>query len=549
MDDKRLNILLIEDDEEDAIIIQEMLSEISSPRPAVRWVAAYEEGLPTLLSESFDACLLDYRLGARSGLELLKEAIKAECDTPIIFLTGHGDHEVDVKAMKAGASDYLVKGQISPDLLERSIRFGIVRKRTERELRKAGEELKWRVAQLSKSNESLRLEEARLEALLELNRFDGSSMKEMVEFVLDRQVALTGSKFGFFGMIDPDETFHLHTWSNGVLDQCAASNRTIHFPVETAGVWAEAVRKKSPIIHNRYSDPDPRKRGIPEGHVPIQRLMAVPVVNEEMRAEAVSVVANKEEDYDSADLRQVVLLMEAMWKIIQRQRSEKALREAETLAAMGRALSAVAHDIKTPLVAIGGFTKHVQRSLEEGSPERGKLDIVLKETGRLESMLKDILFFSRPLQLETAPEDINLVLEESISIVQPIARKKQVSILKRWLQSDYFVLMDSKRFKQAMINLLTNAVEASPEGQEVVVFCRQRGTEVVLDIIDCGHGVPHENKAELFLPFFTTKKSGTGLGLSITKKIIESHGGRIEVLDHYPRGAIFRIRAPVEQKT
>jgi signal transduction histidine kinase/DNA-binding response OmpR family regulator len=545
MDRNRLHVLLIDDDEDDVIIIRGMLSEILLTSFSVKWVSRYEEGLRSVLSGEFDACLLDYRLGARSGLDLLEEAIRAGCETPIIFLTGQGDHEVDVHAMKSGASDYLVKGQISPDLLERSIRFGIERKRTERELRKARDELELRVQQLSRSNEALRLEEARLEALLELNRFGDTSLKEMIDFVLDRQIALTRSEFGFFGLIDQEETFHMHTWSKDAMAQCAAPERAVHYPVEKAGIWAEAVRKKAPLIMNRYSEPDHRKKGVPEGHVPIQRLMAVPVLDGDSRVEAVSVVANKGEDYDNSDLRQMVLLMDATWNLVQRQRSEKALREAETLAAMGRALSAVAHDIKTPLVAVGGFTRQVQKRLPEGSPEREKLEIVLKETGRLQSMLKDLLFFSRPLQLESGPGDIELVLQESVSIVRPLARRKKVSILMRCVRSGSPVHLDFSRFKQAVINLLTNAVEASPEGEEVVVFCRQKGPEFVLDIVDRGRGIPPEIRAELFLPFFTTKKSGTGLGLPITKKIVESHGGRVEALNKSPRGAVFRIRLPV----
>ncbi len=117
------------------------------------------------------------------------------------------------------------------------------------------------------------------------------------------------------------------------------------------------------------------------------------------RITAVAVVANKSDDYDQSDLRQLTLLMDGMWKLIQRERSIKALKDAENLAGIGRALSGVAHDMKTPLIAIGGFAKQVQRHISKTHPDWGKMEIVLSETERLEKMVEDMLDFSKPLHL------------------------------------------------------------------------------------------------------------------------------------------------------
>ncbi|MDP9426957.1 MAG: response regulator, partial [Actinomycetota bacterium] len=116
-----LRVLLVEDDEDDYVIIRELLSEIEGLE--LEWVSSYEEALGAIGREEHDVCLLDYRLGDRSGLDLLRAASERGHKTPMILLTGQGDRELDLEAMQAGAADYLVKGQIDAPLLERSIRY------------------------------------------------------------------------------------------------------------------------------------------------------------------------------------------------------------------------------------------------------------------------------------------------------------------------------------------------------------------------------------------------------------------------------------------
>jgi PAS domain S-box-containing protein len=125
LDDLRLKVLLVEDDEDDYVIIRDLLSEME--KFELKWVTDYDHALEMIERKEHDVCLLDYRLGERSGLELLREALERGCQGPIILLTGQGDREVDLEAMQAGAADYLVKGQIDAPLLERSIRYAFTR--------------------------------------------------------------------------------------------------------------------------------------------------------------------------------------------------------------------------------------------------------------------------------------------------------------------------------------------------------------------------------------------------------------------------------------
>jgi PAS domain S-box-containing protein len=145
MGEDRFRILLIDDDEDDYLLVKGMLSEVRSKGFSVEWARTYDEGLTALEKCAHEAYLLDYRLGDRDGVELLREVLAKGCDATIIMLTGHGDHEVDVEAMRAGAADYLVKSSLTKELLERSIRYSIERKCTERDLRRARDELEIRV--------------------------------------------------------------------------------------------------------------------------------------------------------------------------------------------------------------------------------------------------------------------------------------------------------------------------------------------------------------------------------------------------------------------
>jgi signal transduction histidine kinase len=152
-------VLLIEDDEDDYILTRETLAEVNGEKFHLIWAASYEAGREALRSGEYDAVLMDYDLGTHTGLELTREANQIGIKTPIILLTGRGNYEVDVEAMNAGATDYLAKSEVTPRLLERTIRYSILRKQNEDALLKAKEELEIRVqertAELRGKNEAL----------------------------------------------------------------------------------------------------------------------------------------------------------------------------------------------------------------------------------------------------------------------------------------------------------------------------------------------------------------------------------------------------------
>lgn len=125
MNSSEFRILLIDDDEDDFVHIRDLLNDVQTTKFEIVWMSTYEKGLQALKEQNFDACLLDYKLGEKTGLELLSESEKESLTCPIIFLTGLADVELDIQAMQVGASDYLVKGQLTGHLLERSIRYSV----------------------------------------------------------------------------------------------------------------------------------------------------------------------------------------------------------------------------------------------------------------------------------------------------------------------------------------------------------------------------------------------------------------------------------------
>ena len=135
MRDASVRVLLVDDDEDDCVITRDLISRIRERRYQLDWVDTYEAALEAIRRGEHDVCLFDYRLGERTGLELLREAKQLGCRAPMILLTGQGDHEVDLEAMKAGAADYLVKSQLRADALERTMRYAIEGKRAQENLR------------------------------------------------------------------------------------------------------------------------------------------------------------------------------------------------------------------------------------------------------------------------------------------------------------------------------------------------------------------------------------------------------------------------------
>ncbi len=220
-------------------------------------------------------------------------------------------------------------------------------------------------------------------------------------------------------------------------------------------------------------------------------------------------------------------------------------RKEEELAAMGRAVACVAHDMKTPLVAIGGFVRQIRRKLPEKDRTGEKLDLVLHQTERLESMVKSMLAFAKPLDLKCQTDDFNKLFQEMIPIAKERARIHNVQLIFHLNKNTLLCPCDSSYLQQALINLVNNALEASPAGEKVFVRTRNDTDCTYIEVEDSGEGIPHDQIDNYLQPFVSSKREGTGLGLPIVKKIVEAHGGTLQCERRKIKGMVFRIILPI----
>ena len=185
------------------------------------------------------------------------------------------------------------------------------------------------ISERKQVEEALRLEEARLEALVKLNDMAEAPFQAVAEFALEEAVKVTKSEIGFLGFLSDDESeLTIHTWSKHAMEDCAVIKAPMVFRIAEAGLWGEAVRQRRPIVVNDYPELAEWKKGYPEGYVPVSRFLGIPVFDGE-RIVAVAAVGNKKDEYLEGDVRQLTLLVSGMWRIAQRRKVQHALRESE----------------------------------------------------------------------------------------------------------------------------------------------------------------------------------------------------------------------------
>ncbi|MFA6147057.1 MAG: ATP-binding protein [bacterium] len=226
------------------------------------------------------------------------------------------------------------------------------------------------------------------------------------------------------------------------------------------------------------------------------------------------------------------------------------LMEVEKLSALGRLTSDVAHEIRNPLTAIGGFAKRLEKRLPENTAEKEYARIVVNEVARLERILRDTLNFSREAKFHLQYADMNDLLALTEAKFSEICREKRLLIAVRPAPGLPPCIVDRDQVQQAIDNLVTNAIDAMTDGGTLTLSTRtacENGTNyVVIDVSDTGPGISPNLVKRIFEPFYTTKEigQGTGLGLSICKKIMEEHRGSIRVSAAPGGGATFGLFLP-----
>ncbi len=227
------------------------------------------------------------------------------------------------------------------------------------------------------------------------------------------------------------------------------------------------------------------------------------------------------------------------------------LAQADRLAALGTLAAGVAHEIRNPLVSVRTFIQLLPERLHDREFLTEFRDVALDEIGRVCGLINDLLAFSRPVpaRVQREPTDLNDLLGQIARLLDPEARKEDVTVTCTTDPALPPVVANEGQVKQVLMNVVLNAIQACGPGGAVEVTTGVGARGCTVTVADSGPGIAPEHRHQLFEPFFTTKDAGSGLGLFIAQQIMSEHGGHITTEAHAGGGAVFCIEFPPPERT
>jgi signal transduction histidine kinase len=233
-------------------------------------------------------------------------------------------------------------------------------------------------------------------------------------------------------------------------------------------------------------------------------------------------------------------------------KSKSYIRRADRLASLGTLTAGIAHEIRNPLVAIKTFTQLLPERIDDDEFRNHFLSIASGEVDRISALVTELLEFARPSEPKFELEDINGILDGMILLVSTETKSKRIDILKNYASDLSPITLDREQMKQVFLNMLLNAIEATPENGKIYVKTRsypklEGEPYIQIEFTDTGCGIRPEYLEDIFTPFFTTKEKGSGLGLSISNQIVQDHKGYIDVESQVSKGTSFFINLPLHQ--
>ena len=230
--------------------------------------------------------------------------------------------------------------------------------------------------------------------------------------------------------------------------------------------------------------------------------------------------------------------------------TKKVMLRADRLASLGTLAAGLAHEIRNPLVAIKTFTQLLPERFDDEEFRNHFTNVAAGEIDRISTLVTELLEFSRPSGPFFQQENLNAILDKMITLIKTEAKQKEVAIETTLADDLPTVTVDKEQIKQVFINILLNAIQATPEKGSILVATRKIAKSnggpgfVQVEISDTGVGIPEEELDKIFTPFFTTRAKGSGLGLAISHQIIQEHEGTIDVRSALQKGTTFTINLP-----
>jgi PAS domain S-box-containing protein len=467
-----VRVLIIDDDEDDFILTSGYIQKIEDRRFDIQWCYNYNSAVQNIAAKKFDIYLVDYRLGAKTGLDLLKEAMNMNCEEPFILLTGKGNPNIDKQAMQMGATDYLVKSELTTEKLERCIRYSLERAASTKALR--ANERKYRSI-FEKSKEAVFTTDMDL-VFKDVN----SSMSRLTG--CEKQQLLKANLFEF---IDNEPV------RVSIQNSLAETGEVTDTELE---ITSQKGKKRFCILN-----------------------------------------LSKEIDSNNQPYLQGIL-----HDITNQKKNERATLLAEKLAATGRLVRTLAHEVRNPL-------SNIHMSLEQllgltRDEDKIYLDIIDRNGKRINDLITELLTSSKPTDLAFEKIVLQTVIDEAIAAALDRLTLKHIKLKINYPETPCYVRGDKSKLKIAFLNLIINAIEAIDHNAgEIVVTLACSEENNTVEIVDNGCGIPPENLSKLFEPYFTSKRNGIGLGLASTLNILQAHNATIEVKSTPKAGSTFII--------
>jgi signal transduction histidine kinase len=230
------------------------------------------------------------------------------------------------------------------------------------------------------------------------------------------------------------------------------------------------------------------------------------------------------------------------------QEAEAAVRRADRLAALGQLTAGLAHELRNPMSTIRTSAEMLMKNLPgDNELARELAGYIGSEVDRTNSLISRFLDFARPLRLRLENNDLASCIDRAVSQVEKQTSQAEVAIFKNYSPDVRPFYFDAELLERVFYNLLLNAVQASPPKSAVTVKTRQLDGDVEISIIDRGSGIEPKHLENIFNPFFTTKHDGVGLGLAIVSKVVDEHGGHIQVDSRPGEGSVFGVYLPLRQ--
>lgn len=496
LNESPLRILVIDDNPDDLGIISRFLGRCPWKAEIVS-AETGQEALVRLGEENCDLAFLDLRLPDVNGLELLESVIKIGNMLPVIMVTGQGDEKAAVSAMKAGAYDYIVKDELTADLLTKTISHALEKKRFLKE-------------------------KAALEQ--ELFRYT-SSLEEMVrertaevEYLNDYKEHILASLNDYIRVVDPVNKV-IQYESEKIKDEFGES---VGKPCY--GIWNRDTECENCISQKAIEGWGPHEKEEDGGERKF-RVLSIPLRNRDGSVSAIEVITD----------------------ITEAKRLGEEVERSRRLAVMGEISAHMAHEVRQPLVALKLACKLFTRRHTSDPKEQQIIDIIQNAASTLEALVHDILDFSRPPTLNLESVDLLDVVSGTIGEIDFGKDNKDIAVVKRFPDAPVVAHIDILRFKSILKNLISNSMQAIPTAGTITVSVSADADRrlVTLRGSDTGRGIPEEDLKKIFDSFFTTRKGGTGVGMCIVKKFVEAHGGTIEVQSKVDRGTDVTVTLPM----